>query len=143
MKTSTAHHRIRNVALWTCGLAATVVLAAFLFISMRIGADVRATSNVALQHYEGDNIEALIQYVDDTAMSFRNRNRAVWALGQLGDPRALAVLRLHYSGEPCSHDTALCQRELGKAIELAEGGMNVTRFVWRRPVRRRTEEDTR
>ena len=131
MKTPMKFQPVRRVALWACGLIAALLLAAFVFISLRIGADVRAASAMAMQHHQGGRVEALIQYVEDTNHSFRERNRAVWALGQLGDQRALTVLQKYYSGKPCDHGSALCQRELGKAIELVEGGVNVTAFVWR------------
>jgi hypothetical protein len=73
-----------------------------------------------------------MRYVEDTSHSLRERNRAVCALGQIGDRRALPVLQKHYSGKPCDHGSALCQRELGKAIELVEGGVNATALVWKR-----------
>jgi len=72
--------------------------------------------------------------VDDDGRDFRSRNRAVWALGQLGDGRALPVLKKYYTGrvparEPI--DRMMSQRELKKAIRLAAGGLNITAFVWR------------
>jgi HEAT repeat protein len=131
MKTST----IRKVALWTVGLALCVAIAAFVFISTRIGADVRSASQLAMAEYGGDRVEALMRYAEDSGHSLRERNRAIWALGQLGDRRALPVLRSHYSGGPCDHAAALCQRELDKAIELADGGFNATALVWRHSMR--------
>jgi hypothetical protein len=131
MKTPTKFH-LRRVALWASGFIAALLLIAFVFISLRIGAEVYAASAIAMQNHQGDRVEALMRYVEDTTHSLRERNRAVWALGQLGDRRALPVLRKHYSGKPCDHANALCQRELGKAIELLEGGVNATALVWRR-----------
>ena len=42
----------------------------------------------ATQEYSGDRVEALIAYLQSEEHSLRNRNRAVWALGQIGDDRA-------------------------------------------------------
>jgi len=133
MKTPTISRHTRRVALWTSGITAVLVLAAFVFISLRIGAEVRAASEAAMARHEGDRVQALILYAEDNRRSFPERNRAVWALGQLGDRRALPLLRNHYSGKPCDHGSALCQRELGKAIKLLEGGLNATALVWRHP----------
>ena len=52
------------------------------------------------------------------------RNEAVWALGQLRDPRALPVLESayasSYAGTPCNPNLFLCQYGLDKAIEACE-----------------------
>ncbi|MDQ1289203.1 MAG: hypothetical protein QG622_2769 [Actinomycetota bacterium] len=64
----------------------------------------------------------------------RSRNDATWALGQLGDSRALPVVRKYYSGwdgesEPL--DVVLSQYELKKALKQLEGDVNLGRYVWR------------
>jgi hypothetical protein len=123
---------IRRVAFWTLVLLPVVLLSAFIAVSLQIGADVRSIADLAQQsHRRGDRVEALIQFVGDNNQPFRDRNRAVWALGQLGDPRALPVLKKYYTGAPCNHAASLCQRELKRAIKLANGGLNVTTVVWR------------
>jgi hypothetical protein len=131
MKTTLTPKAFGKFLLWSGGLAAALMLGAFVFISMRIGSAVRQISATAVQKHPGDRVEALMQYVEDTDHSFRDRNRAVWTLGQLGDRRALPVLRKYYKGGSCNHSEALCQRELGKAIKLVNGGVNITAFVWR------------
>jgi len=60
------------------------------------------------------------------------RNHAIWALGQLGDKRALPSLEKLYTGEPCDHSKYVCQYELKKAIKLCRGGLNITAWTWRR-----------
>lgn len=117
--------------LFVSGMVLAVGLAGFVILSLRIGADVRATARTARKHHPGDDVSALIRYAEESTHSFQARNRAVWALGQLGDPRALPHLKQYYTGEPCDHEKGLCQRELGKAIELLEGGLNATALVWR------------
>ena len=116
---------------WGMSFMFLVALAAYVLISLRVGVSVHAISALATREHPGDRVEALIQYVEDPRHSLRDRNRAVWALGQLGDRRALPVLHRHYTGGPCDHDAVLCQRELSKAIELADGGMNISALVWR------------
>lgn len=77
---------------------------------------VNRISTEAIGYYGGDRIPALIKYVDDPRRSFKRRNRAIWALSQLGDGRALPVLEKHVTGRDCRHRTDLCQKELKKAI---------------------------
>jgi hypothetical protein len=101
-------------------------------ISLVIGSGVRSVSAAALREQPGDRVAAIMAYADSSTQSLRERNRAVWALGQLGDSRALSVLEKYYTGQPCDHDRALCQQELKKAIKLCRGGTNLSAFVWRR-----------
>lgn len=82
----------------------------------------------------GDDVEALIRYVQSEQHSLGERNRAVWALGQLRDPRALPVLEAAFTGEPCDHARFLCQRELEKAIELCHGETPNFLFIHARKV---------
>jgi HEAT repeat protein len=123
---------------WPVALACAIgVLAAGLaFIGWSIRAGVAENAALAQHEFPGDRVEALIAYVDSDRHLFRERNHAVWALGQIGDSRALPVLLKHYTGAECQHDRFLCQRELKKAIEgCASPNPNwLTRVVrrWRR-----------
>lgn len=99
-----------------------------------IGAGVKSMSEEALELYPGHVVPALLEYVDSTEHSLYKKNRAVWALGQLGDPMALAVLNKHYTGSSCDHARFLCQHELKKAINLCKGDWNVSAWTWRRYV---------
>lgn len=108
-----------------------VGLMVFVVVSISFGRSVRSISEVARQRYGGDSVKALILRLEDSNNSFQERNRAVWALGQLGDHRALPALRMHCTGQPCDHTRGLCQRELAKAIGLIDGGINVCAWVWR------------
>jgi len=112
-----------------CGTVALGVLLGFVAlvaVSTHIRREVQTTADRAQQHHPGDRVEALIACMEDPALGLKERNRVVWALGQLGDRRALPVLRQHHTGQPCDHAHALCQRELTKAIKLADGGINIT-----------------
>jgi hypothetical protein len=115
------------------GVAAAAALmgVAFLSVCWTIGAGVRATGKGAILEHGGDRVTALMTYLESSSHSLPERNRAVWALGQLGDARALPVLQKYYTGKPCDHGRMLCQRELKKAIQLCRGGMNLTAAFWR------------
>ena len=115
------------------GVVAGAALAILGFVSLawQIGSDVRATGDAAVQEYGGDRVDALIALAGSPTQGLSSRNRAVWALGQLGDRRALPFLEKEYTGEPCDHGRMLCQYELQKAIRLCRGGTNAPAVVWR------------
>jgi hypothetical protein len=99
-----------------------------------IGYEVKNVCADARAEYTGDCVEALIAKLNDESSSYRSRNSAIWALGQLGDARALPVLEIYYTGdiperEPL--DESISQHELKKAINLAGGGLNLTVWAWR------------
>lgn len=75
----------------------------------------------AAHPHPSDPVAALLDYVQSDAHSLRERNHAVWALGQARDPRALPILEGYVTGAPCDHTGCLCQRELGKAVALCKG----------------------
>ena len=79
----------------------------------------RLTAQAAHPH-PGDDIAALLDYVQSDAHSLRQRNNAVWRSGR---PRSsgVPVLEGYLTGEPCDHARNLCQRELSKAVALCIG----------------------
>jgi 3-isopropylmalate dehydratase small subunit len=79
-------------------------------------------------------VEALIQVVDGEDNGFSSRNHAVWALGQIGNEKAKAVIEKYYTGiipEREPYDKGLSQYEMKKALKLLNGGLNVTHLVWK------------
>lgn len=98
----------------------------YLWVCFSIRSSVKEISTKAVQEYPGDRIEALMAYVESENYSLRQRNRAVWALGQIGDERALPVLEKFHTGGPCDHASRLCQGELQKAIAGCKGSFNAT-----------------
>jgi hypothetical protein len=99
-----------------------------------IGFDVQNRCQEAKREYGGDCTTALISLLNDENRGFAPRNYAIWALGQLGDKRALPVLQSYYTGnipprEP--YRQGLSQYELKKAINLTSGGANIAAIFWR------------
>ncbi len=121
----------RSVA---AGLAAFVGVLALAYggISLAIGAGIDDAVSKAARTFPGDPAEVLIAMATSEGVALKDRNRAVWALGQLGDARALAPLGSLLTGKPCDHAVAVCQHEVRKAIRLCRGGISVTRRT-RRP----------
>jgi hypothetical protein len=96
-----------------------------------IASGVHAASEAALLERPGDRVPALMAYIESPSHTLRDRNRAIWALGQVGDARALPVLEKHFTGRLCDHRRALCQDELRKAIRLCRGATNLPALIWR------------
>jgi HEAT repeat protein len=88
--------------------------------------DVRRTADKAVAEFGGDRVSALTELVECQDCGLRERNLAVWSLGQLGDRRGLAVLKKYHTQSPCNHAVDLCQYELGKAIKKMEGTWNLS-----------------
>jgi hypothetical protein len=109
------------------GILAFVVFVgvSYVVLCLYIGSHVKSVCAEAMREYPGDRVEAVIAYVESEEHSLKERNKAVWALGYLGDKRALPVLKKHFTGEACDHEKYLCQGELGKAIRLCEGDLNL------------------
>jgi HEAT repeat protein len=119
------------------GLAVIVVIGAFvLWLTMHwISSDVRAACHEARQEFAGDCVEALMAYANSDQHTIEERNNAIWALGEIGDKRALPALEklLHMEKlcpSPCNVSTCMCQYSVEKAIRLCEG-LSIARWVWR------------
>jgi hypothetical protein len=115
-----AEAKLRALLAWA---AAAAILGVLFFFGLREygSMEAAATGERAQLRFQGDPIEALIELAGCEACDLRDRNRAVWALGQLGDRRALPPLRRQVRGRPCNHAVEICQRELQKAIRKLEG----------------------
>lgn len=99
-----------------------------------IGYEVKTQCRNAKREYPGDCTNALIALLQDDHQSYRTRNSAIWALGQLGDKRALPVLKSYYTGQIPNReplDRTISQYELKKAVNLTAGGFNIGAWVWR------------
>lgn len=84
--------------------------------------DLATTAQQAHPHL-GDDVAALLDFLNSDTHTMEARTRAAWALGRVRDPRALPALEAAYTGEPCDHATGVCQRELEKAIRRCGGSI--------------------
>lgn len=129
--------KIKNIKqnfLYLSAVGASIFLLFFIITCSWIGYEVKSQCQSAKREYGGDCVDALITLLADEHKSFRIKNSAVWALGQLGDSRALPVLQSYYTGhipprEPL--DKSLSQYELEKALNLVTGGFNMSAVIWR------------
>lgn len=125
-----------NSFLFVGAIGLSTFLLFFVITVTWIGFDVKKMCRQAQLKY-GQEIgctDALITFLNDPSNSLRERNSAIWALGQLGDSKALPVLQSYYTGDIPNReplDQTISQYELKKAINLASGGINITAIFWR------------
>lgn len=108
-----------------------LVLLGFVAVSLLIGKDVRDAVAEAQARFPGEPVPALIAVVQSPESPLVAKNRAVWALGQLGSQEALACLESLVTGKECDHEAAICQDGLEKAVTACSGGTNLGALVWR------------
>jgi hypothetical protein len=106
--------------LWTAVVLLTLLAIPLTGIVFSIRSGLQRFSDDAIARFPGDRVEALIRLVDCDTCSLQARNHAVWALGQMSVERAAPVLLKYYDGERCDHSAKLCQKELRKAISMAQ-----------------------
>jgi len=125
---------LKSKLAYLAAIGLSVFLLFFFITNVWIGHEVKSLCQAAEQEYSGDCVQALLAQLEDEDRSFASRNKAIWALGQLGDRRALATLEKYYTGhiperEPLNQ--TISQYELKKAINLAGGGLNISAWLWR------------
>jgi hypothetical protein len=91
----------------------------FAKVSIQNGLDEWRKRAQAAHPHDGDDVAALIAYVQSDSHRLHDRDLAVWALGQARDERAQPVLQAFVTGEECDHSKNLCQSELKKALCLS------------------------
>jgi hypothetical protein len=96
------------------------VVTGYAAVFASIHADVTDAARSAMNKYSGDRVQALCAMVDCETCGLAERNRAVWAVGQLRDARALPILMKYYTRQTCNHRSDLCQYELQKAVEAIQ-----------------------
>lgn len=126
--------KMLHTVLYIGAVGASVFLLFFVICCVWIGYDVKQQCQTATRTYGGDCVTALSALLSDEHRGFRERNNAIWALGQLGDNRAYPLLKRMYTGniparEPL--DGMISQYELKKAVLLTNGGFNMTAVFWR------------
>jgi hypothetical protein len=123
---------ILKIILYAISASILTVFISYSLICIGIAHSINSISNEAMKEYGSDKVQALIALVDCEEKNLGKRNFAVWALGQIGDKRALNVLIKYYKVKKCDQEHSLCQYELKKAINGCQGGFNAV--AWMRKV---------
>lgn len=121
------------------GLAVTLSIGVLYFVigMAWISYEINSQCERAKYAYSGDCVTASISLLQDENRSFRERNSAIWVIGQLGDDRALPVLETYYTGiipdrEPLNE--MISQYELRKSIKWLREGHNLLTLIWRHSI---------
>jgi len=112
-------------------LALLTILFSYSFLV--IYTKVKITCVNAQKEYKEDCVNSLTKLVQSDKKPFRQKNTAIWVLGQLADQRALLILRSLYTGNMPSReslDKTISQYELKKAIQWCEKG-NITSWMYK------------
>ncbi len=129
--------RLRRILLKGILIVLLVCVVVIISLSLWIELHIKKTCEMATLKYPGDKVEALMMFAESKENSYRANiyranNHAFWALGQLGDKRALPFLRNLVTPEPCDHETNLCQGEIKEAIQkLERNKFNLPKFLFR------------
>jgi hypothetical protein len=95
---------------------------------------VRKTCDLAKEKYQGKCQTALISVLEDEKATSKEKNDAIWALGQMAEPESLPALERIYAGkvpegrEPLNE--VVSQYEIEKAIRWCKKG-NSTSWMYR------------
>jgi hypothetical protein len=129
--------RILSITLKGALTALMAFVIVIFVLSLWIEVHLKKVCATATEKYPGDKVEALMQFVETEDTSYRAdlyraNNHAFWALGQLGDKRALPFLKGLVTSESCDHATNICQGEIQEAIQKLEGDQfNLPKYLWR------------
>ncbi|MDD3190400.1 MAG: hypothetical protein PHI66_01780 [Candidatus Pacebacteria bacterium] len=122
----------RNLIEYLLGVSVLFFLFVFLVTCTQIGYGVRTRCDAAEGRYGGECVDALMAQVADESTDY-GKNNAIWALGQLGDKRALPFLEQYVADEEIpdheSWNEDISQYELKKAIGFLENGYNISAFM--------------
>ena len=125
-----------RIAVGLALLCLVVFASAFAWSLGTIYDRVESIRNLAGERYGGDKVFALLSLAGDEQAPFKLRNEACWALGQLGDARALPVLQKLDTDEdqakPWNGDGAIVQYTVEKAIRQINSDFSLTRWMYSR-----------
>ena len=88
----------KNLISYIIGIGLLLFLFVFLITCTQIGYDVNKECELAQNKYGGQCADALIGLISDESSQL-GKNSAIWALGQLGDKKALSFLEQYDTGE--------------------------------------------
>lgn len=122
-----------KVVFLVMALFLSLILIFFFFTFLTIYSKVKSTCLEAQKEYKLSCVDSLTKTVQSDNKTFREKNTAIWTLGQLADKKALPILRNLYTGKDPwkeSYDKIINQYELKKAITWCEKG-NITSWMYK------------
>lgn len=121
MKMKIKMQRLLRKLFYIGAIGISIVLLFFVIICVWIGYDVKIRCQDAKRLYDKtDCVEALVILLNDETKGYRARNTAIWALGQLGDKRALPTAEILYR----RHSSPRAVGQNHQPIRTQEGGQS-------------------
>jgi len=124
----------KNLVTYIISVTVLTLFFLFLIVCTQIGFDVKKRCELAQNRYGGKCVDALMRQVADETNA-NGKNDAIWALGQLGDRKAITFLEKYDNHQdlPAREpwDKGISQYELRKAIRLLRNGVNISAPFWR------------
>ncbi len=120
---------IKKIAMILVAAALLIFLSGIFVIYL----EVRSTCKAAMEKFGGSCQSALIAVLEDPSVAPKEKNDAIWALGQMADPTSLPALEKIWSGkvpegrEPL--DEVVSQYEIEKAMRWMKQG-NITSWMY-------------
>jgi hypothetical protein len=125
----------KKLIFYTFLIAFGLLFAGLTYAHWIIFHDVKEMCTIAQKEFPGDHVEALIAYLESDNHTFKEKNNAIWALGELADSRALPALKKLVTNKeclkPCDNSLYICQYGLKTAIEHCEGKFVAVKWMWR------------
>ncbi len=110
---SVRQRKIKKILAYAIPVSLIMIIAILILMFWNIYSPVKSLCQVAQAEFGGDCVEALLGYIESDNHSFKEKNHAIWAIGQFGDKRATPVLEKLYTGKacekPCQTDRYICQ----------------------------------
>ena len=126
--------KLKRYIIYALSILFSFIIILYGIICWTIFLDVKKVCNKATREFKGDTIESLTELLNSDINSYEEKNDAIWALGQIGDPKALPLLEKFYTGNPCEkpcrRNQSICQREVSKAIQTCKGAFSATRWMY-------------
>jgi len=123
----------KNIFLYVIASFFVLLLILLSYSFLEIYTNVKNTCVNAQKEYKENCVNSLIKLIQSDKKTFKEKNTAIWTLGQLADQNALPTLRSLYSGiipSKESVDKTISQYELKKAIQWCENG-NITSWMYK------------
>lgn len=124
--------KIFKILLFSLSIILLSIAAMVFTVYLVLFFEVRDICNNAQKEYKSDCVVSLMKVLDSNNKSIKQKNDAIWALGQLADKRALPKLKYMFVAdyperEPL--DEVISNYEIEKAIRWMESG-NLTSWMY-------------
>ncbi len=124
--------KMKKIIIITISIFALVFILGTVLSFIIIQKNVKDICKKAKAEYEESCGPSLGKTIESDNHSFKEKNRAVWALGQMADEKALPFLLYLESklpSEECNPDENICKYEVQKAIKWCKNG-NITSWMY-------------